>query len=727
MAVSVVAFLMMQQVVNFVPVAAPGTAGDLTARYHAVCPPMAPLTRDALLDRESALVRAASWGDRPDSTWSLVACNRAILSTTGATGREEPLMPAGASWAQGAINAALQALADHPTDTVAASLLAVVALAQNDPSPFRQIHQALWKAIQRGVTSAPVLRACSEFALRLGDPQATVQCAARGLASGADSTWHLMRLARERFRAADTLAGVLDFDAAVGAAHDFEARAEVEWQVQWFLSPAELQEWRQLTDGVRPMWLHDRLAARDVRDGRPPGSRLAEHFQRLDHVERHFRLALSQVVRDQGGLSGVSPENRLSPDLVLASPEPAVVPAYPVRFYRRWQPDIDDRGVVWMRFGEPTARIQMWPHVTPAGGQGETDSSNVREAWRYVVDGDSLLVNFEGENFDGSGEATRLVAGVLGSYFCGFDARRCELTDRARRNAAATVSPTSASAAASREALEDVRNADLRAIVRATTEDDNTVRGRSNIRTVASLHRLWDPTTGAPIALVTWAVRPGDLAVTRSPDDTTPMVRLSLRLRQWDPGRNRWRDTSVDRQWRASAAMGREWLTGFLIAPSSRSVTTWSLFASQDSTRLGRAWADRQPPIPTGPVVLSDLVIGSEAQGLAWSLPTSAVILAPQDTLDRASPASLYFQVISDAPRPAVRSSIAITRSGGGVPGGEPVYQVTQEERMERGINQGFRDLDLSRLDPGPYRLQLTLSGGDLPTPVVRTTDLYLR
>jgi hypothetical protein len=168
-------------------------------------------------------------------------------------------------------------------------------------------------------------------------------------------------------------------------------------------------------------------------------------------------------------------------------------------------------------------------------------------------------------------------------------------------------------------------------------------------------------------------------------------------------------------------------LTGYLIAPSSRSVTTWSLFATQDSTHLGRAWADHEAPIQAGAIVASDLILGAEAQGLAWSLPTTAVILAPLDAMVRTDPLELYYQVISDAERSGVKTSIALYQASGGPRSGAPALQVSFDTDLHRGINEIDRQIDVSRLEPGSYELEMSLSSDDGRVNIKRMAALRLK
>ncbi len=399
------------------------------------------------------------------------------------------------------------------------------------------------------------------------------------------------------------------FLAAAEAAHDSAARLEVDWHLQWFLTPAEEREWTTLPDSAYGHWVRDRLISRDVRDGQPFGARLAEHFARLEYALENFPLHLPEVSQHGRGLIGVTPPNNLDDTLVRAFCEPGLVPARAFRDYSRWQRELDDRGVIWLRFGKPDQRVVASPTCAkriignPIGppyvnGVGDTVqptagiAMNAREVWMYHIDGKPLLLDFEPEDFSGSVAPTRLVSGVLGSYLCGVDTWRCALTEQSI--AGPPLHP---------EDIEHVREDDQAFISEATTHDDNSVRGERNIAVTAQWHRLWDPLSGAPLALVTWAVPVHDLAI--HTDDSTPTAVLDVALRQWDPVANEALDTTVTRRYTVPDTSVKDpALNGFVALRSSAGVSAWSVVVSQVDQRRGRAYDVDTPGLVDGPVVL---------------------------------------------------------------------------------------------------------------------------
>ncbi len=581
---------------------------------------------------------------------------------------------------------------------------------------------ALGRAVAGGVHDAGTLRGCSYFGMDAGDTAAVQRCATMALATGEDSTWHELALTRLAFRDADTALGTQRFLRAVAAAHDTASRDEITWQLQWFVTPDEEQEWTALTDSARANWVRDRLASRDVRDGQPPGARLAEQFKRLDYVLANFRLHPARVMAKTFGTLAATPFNRLPDTLVMGTCEPGLIPAQPYRFYRRWETDIDDRGVIWMRFGTPEKRIRAVPHcdlpapIVPGvdtfgrHANGGSAPDNAREVWLYDLNGQELLLNFEGEEFGGTVEATRLVTGVLGSYMCDVDVKRCNLNSLSQMNAIARTRRGDEDLL-SPEAVERLREEDAHYVATATTTDDNSPRGLVPIETIAHLHRLWDPVTGERLALVTYALKSRDLAIQYNDSMRTAVVDLSIR--QWAASRGTWNDTTIPKHLRLpDTTLKRTHLTGFVLLPSSPGVTSWSLVATQPAGRRGISYDVSGDSLASGPLALSDLVIGAASQGLVWDNHGAKITLAPLDAVNRTEPMSLYYQIRSTVARPQATTNLALYRIRDGRVADSAALQVVLESPLPAGISETAPLVDVSRLPKGSYRLDVRLTDG---------------
>lgn len=534
------------QAAPFAPMGYPGADPGLPERIHALCPVPTTTDRVALVANEERLanrVRDAR-GKVTAAQWRALACGRARLQSIGAlSSRASHLMNEGTPWGTGAIDAALHALELEPTEATALPLLALLSMADAEPDQLPALAKLMRAAVDAGSRVPAVLRACSDFALRNSDSTGIRACAAAGLAAGSDSTWHLLRLTRQAFRDADTLGGMRFFVDAAGAAHDSLARRDLEWQLQWFVTPAELAAWRVSPDSSHAGWVRDRLLARDVHDGHPPGSRLAEHYARLEFVEKSYRMALPAQLRRAalGGTSvflGVDGSGNSTSATGWAE-------------YRRWQVDFDDRGVVWMRFGRPDKVAQN------VAGKGAA----ALETWRYDLDGTPMLVHFTEADFDGSSGTTTMVVGVVGEWQCGIDSWRCLLAQMGG------VSP---------EQIQRLREVDREYLAIATTKDDNSPRGQQPIHAVAQLFQLWDALSEEPLAVIAYGMRLEDLKVTRD-SSRRESARVELALARWQPATAEWQEDSLPGDFVVPARKeDRTHLTGFTTLPGVGGVASGS-------------------------------------------------------------------------------------------------------------------------------------------------------
>ena len=699
---------------NFPEIDRPGTFADLRGSVDRACRIVDHADVSVLLKREADAAWDVHGARVAADKWLVLGCARADLAGERAPSSPGPLMDGGNSWAQGAERVMQEVLTQRPGDARAAEVLGLLALDDNDPDDLKSASASLITAVEHGVATADALRACAELAARTLAEAASRRCSEQALRAGYDSTWHLMRLAQLAFRAADSGTGAQRFIQAASVARDTLARREVDWHLQWILTPDERKAWSTVADSARGSWLRDHLVTRDVRDGQALGARLAEHFSRLEYVEANFRLQVPRRTREalRTGPSMDDSATVGNDTLIRSVCEAGMVRATPFRFYPRWQTDFDDRGVVWMRFGAPEKRIRSNPSCTvplpgSPGGQGEA-----REIWLYQLDGSRMLLNFEYEAHSGSVEASRLVAGVLGSYMCDVDAKRCGLAALSTADWAANKGKGGTKPQAPFLHPEDITHLhqeDAANISVATTNDDNSPRGEKNVALVSRLHRLWDPLSSAPIALVTYALPINDLLIQQTAGQRTTVVRLELR--QWDPTADRWRDTSFSRHFAVpDSNVKRPNLVGFITVATTPGVSAWSLVATQPDQRRGRAYDVTTPGLPSGPIMLSDLVVGAEAQGLAWNFHNVAIPLAPVNAVDRKAIVSLYYQIKSDEGRADLRTTVALYRVQGGVARDTAALQVTYDQAVRSGINEVAPTLDVSRLTQGSYRLEARLT-----------------
>ncbi len=682
--IQMLALGLLLQAASFVPMGYPGADPQLAERIRDLCPVPLTTNRQALLDNEQRLATRVKEARQQVTAeqWGKLACGRALLGAIGAVSRSSHLMNAGTSWRDGAIDATIYATRLPHPEPVAFELLALLTAADVQPEVSPGLAQAMRTAVESGVRRPLVLRACADFAVRTGDAGGLALCAEAGLATGADSTWYLLRLARQRFRDADSLDGMARFVGAAGAARSTLALQDVEWHLQWFLSPAERAAWATTPDSLRGDWVRDRLVERDLRDGRPPGARLGGHFARLEHVEKNFMMDMPASQRGRA---------RLGADVYQGADQGGIsVNETTWREYRRWQVDFDDRGVVWMRFGKPD-RIAV--NVPPPGGRSI-------ETWRYDIDGTPMFVHFAESDFDGSSGTTTLVVGIVGAWQCGLDAWRCLLSDRVLPGMGG-IPP---------EQLVRARDADREYLAIATTKDDNSPRDvKTPIRAVAQVHQLWNVATGEPLLIAAYGLRLEDLRLAR--DSTGREVAdVALVLRWWEPDRGEWHEDSLPRLWSVPATRtGDTHLTAFKAYPGTGGVGSWGMVAAQPEGRWGRAHGTTAP-LAAGPLALSDLIVAPESRGLSWVHQEERIFLSPGGTVQAKEPLRLYYQVRSEVAHPQATTSIEVRRISTRGMDSLPAIQVSFPSALREGVTPVNRELGLSELRSGRYQLEVRVA-----------------
>ncbi len=664
-----------------------------------LCPAGIGASPDALLRRQTSQAPMAMAGDR--AGWETLACTRAWLAGHDVRSRESWLMPLGASWRDGAANIALKLLDTDPGDRFAISLLVALSEDRVLAKPDRQVAPRLAAAIGAGVAEPIVWRLCAEVYSRLDDTVWVNRCSHAALMNGADSTLHLIHLARLSAKASDTASTVRHFLAAIGVVSDSASKMAADWQVRWFLWPDEEMAWDTMATESRRPWLTRLLALRDVRDGRPPGARVMEHFKRLEYVLGAFRMEVLPINRKRVMELAATPDGP-GGECDLTNWGASLGASCVLRDYRRWQAEIDDRGAVWMRFGEPGQRLFLTESGEPTLGK---PTNNVkREAWKYEVDGQSMILSFESEGWDGTEEATRIIPTALRPFICGVDSWRCFLMNR-------DGSPTR---------LLSMREQDFQMLDAATQRDNNAPPVARHIRVSARYLRLWDPASELLIAIAPWSVRLEDLEVADS------IARFDLVVNLWDGVRGVGFDTTVRKEYRLPRRRsGDAQVTGVLDLPASPGISGWSLFTRQEPDAGGRAFDIDVAPFAMGPLAVSDLVLGAAGQGVNWNGTREPVVLAPLGVIDRKEGTlHLYFQVRSEDAYSDAVTSIRVYRSDRR--GDSPAISVSIPGRLSTGINEVRREIGLGELDAGSYRLEVEVRTGNGVT-AARSAPLVLR
>ncbi|HRP08874.1 MAG TPA: hypothetical protein PLL69_10345, partial [Gemmatimonadales bacterium] len=145
---------------------------------------------------------------------------------------------------------------------------------------------------------------------------------------------------------------------------DPELVGAIRRQLEPIAYPWELVAFDSLDAAHRAEWLQNFWLRRDAIDLREPGGRLAEHFRRWEVATRDFRL----------------PPFRRRYRLWTET-------------YRSGDREFDDRGIVYVRHGEPTVRIE-WPRGRTQVRVDPLQHNYGNESWRYDRADGTLTLHF---------------------------------------------------------------------------------------------------------------------------------------------------------------------------------------------------------------------------------------------------------------------------------------------------------------------------------------------
>jgi hypothetical protein len=682
--------------------------------------------------------------------WYGLGMARLELSRARVIAKESLEQVTGMSFEAGAGNALVRALEVEPSFTPALSALALISIPREGASVLGNRVATLRRHSAR--LGAATLLGAARVERVAGSRDSAVALLERALASGlVDSGVVRLEIARDLHAAGRSDEGRNALFAGVSHATP-ATQAAYRQELSWVAEPAELATWDSLPAGERTAWLKRFWRSRDVKAGWPEGTRLIEHFARLEYAWQHYTLFLPRLGRHKlsGRTSGI---DLLAFDQLnrrLASAEmidmveslnaasevspPGMTPAEmnafvlvttaiangemfktlgvegPFRAFRTEQSVLDDRGVVWIRYGKPSR-------------SGRSAGGDALEVWAYDNPEGEIVLQFREEDFDGQVGASMLVPSLLGTpgwsrdQFCGISRRFCVMDtrgveDRALLNVANPLNSTASTLTdggriTAGTIAQDVAEGEL-AIARATTTDAHPRTFTAAVTPVVQLLGL-RRTAGSAHLIAAFAIPGAQLAHHQPPGANGRFV-YSIRfvLSVLDQAGER---TVLDtmRHFAVSAPLrAGEHLTGMLELPLSARRVDASLLVMQQDGR-GTVAALGAVPVPgPGSLSLSSLVLGSGRTGLTWQSGTTAVPLNPLNAFPNSGDAELYYQLGGLVPGASYHTLVELFPVNGR---NEAALSLRFSDEAGAGFVEVQRTIGLRNLAPGRYRLRVTVSG----------------
>lgn len=441
-------------------------------------------------------------------------------------------------------------------------------------------------------------------------------------------------------------------------------------------SPALMDSLRTEGHAERQTTLATFWRDRDARDLREVGARLAEHYRRWNVAMREFRLP---------------PFRRRY--------------LFGIERYRSGDTEFDDRGIVYVRQGEPSVRVR-WPPNRPSFHASSLDRSYGSESWRYDRPDGPLELHFVARE---DPQDYRLVDGptALDVALDALSAHAHELPSVARLLRTDDISAGWVG--------EEVRMQGRRALSIAT-QTDRWVRDYPHLLSGKAQWWVAGSEGGRPLLHLIYALDAGALrehAAEGREGKVAVRVRAAVLTREGRP------ITTLDTvQWLATPSPASRLVAAHLTLPADPGRVQLRVGAEL-SADLGVVFPldSILAPAPQGPRLdLSALLLGVGGRSLAWRrTPNDTVwidaggVFAPEDTLE------VYLEAYGI--RSGVPATVSITMS-------EPrtgLARLLRGRRTALTLTEAIevppttpmiveRGIPLRSLTPGNYALEVTVS-----------------
>lgn len=581
--------------------------------------------------------------------------------------------------------------------------LAETALTQRVRSRLEVALEAVRAAAATAAGARPELqRGRGRVELAVGEGDSALAAFQRYLEVGGDSGVGQLEIARTLFFLKRAEPAREAYDRGVASGPSADAVALYRSDLAWIATRDELAEFDATLPERLGAWLRAFWRERDVEDLRRPGERLEEHYRRYFYARRHYRL--------------VSRHRRYD----IINP------------FRTAQNQFDDRGLMYLRHGEPSRRV-----VFNAIGV------DANESWTYERPGGDLIFHFVAR-----GDVTdyKLVESVLDVF--GLDTAlmiqtgamdlgiaralfesRIPIHDRYQR--LASLSRSNAG-----PVLAEERRAGDRAIERGTSTDAYAHGFARSLSPVVQQYAFADSAGRGRVTLV-FAIPGPALQAERRGAQTVYPLELRVGALRADGTAAGYLDTT--HAYRTDGQLQRgQYLSGYVeLEVAAERLAVRALVAQPwyDAGDVVRADSVIVPDLAAGTLALSDLVAGYEGSGLTWIRAGDTIPLNPQQTYASGAALTLYYEVYGLTTGEPYHTRVEVWKEGGGgvfglvrrlFGGGGPPVSLAFDRRAAGPLDRRRHDVDLSALEPGRYRLELRVQRGD-EDPIVRRITMEIR
>ncbi|HUR93208.1 MAG TPA: GWxTD domain-containing protein [Gemmatimonadales bacterium] len=576
-----------------------------------------------------------------------------------------------------AIDYERRALLADPGFAPAALSLTELAVSLHDTALYAPARDALRRVSPSdGALAADLLLARGRLERATGETDSAIAAFARAAASGERASEALARLELARTRLAAGASGEDSAYFAAAATDDSAVVAGYRADLSPIATDSQLAGFDAAAGESRAAFVRRFWTDRDQAELRRDGERLREHYRRLLYARRHFALTVWR--RFYGGNDA----------------------------YRSGSEELDDRGVIYVRHGEPRARLQPFVFgLMP------------NETWRYDrADGDLLFHFSAGYDDAGGGDLYdyRLVESVLDLHGAG-DATVDELL-LSRESVSPLYGrmlhwgPNGAARARGHE-----RGIGRASIHYGTSTDTYERQFARRLTAFADLVAIGSR-GGQPLAHFVFGLAPAETTPTLEADGARYAVRVSLVALDRAEHAVARSDTTLQFLLARPLAPG-EYLIGRVEVPMPPGSWVWRAALEQgpDAGVVLPRDTVRVAPAPPG-LSLSDLALGVRAASARWEAsPGDTVLLTPFDLFVEGREIELYYEAAGVRPGTAYRHQIAVFRMRGAEDRVDqrPVVSLAFEEPASGEVIRAHRTLQLRKLKPGAYVVEVKVLESD--------------
>lgn len=509
------------------------------------------------------------------------------------------------------------------------------------------------------------------------------------LTVGGDSGVGLLELARTMYYAGRPAQGWVAYFAGAHAATSALALTQYRADLSWIADSAELAAFDGLPNpDTRQRWLEQFWTRRDVAEARDVGERLAEHYRRWFYVRHNFRLVSRHRHYDI------------------------------TEVYRTKQAEFDDRGIIYLRHGEPNKRARFICQGPP-DANGEGCAAN--ESWMYRRRGESdLIFHFAARDDVQDFKLIESLADVLGFRRA---VRAASFTDpdvaalyQTRDQFGALYSRVANSQRAAGTELVQDRQQGRRNIELGTTSDSYAQRFDQPLEVIASefVVGAQGPDSAGQMLHVVFAI-PGE-RLDAQPAADGVRYPLQFRVVVSDSADNVVATMDTVRVFAARQELRKPaYLSGRLALPVPAGQYRYRLLVRSLDGAAGDLLASRLRVERLDPdrFAVSDIVVGREGSGLVWVSPAGDTVrLNPLQRVPEGGRVHLYYEIYGLASGAAYHTVVRLEREGRrGLFGGRHKAVLLEFDAPASGpVTREQRGIELRDVSKGTYRLTVVIT-----------------